>query len=289
MPSSRNVPVVAAFLAGIAVVIGGCIWGCFRGWRMGVRFADHGVTVRNFLRIYRFSWAEVCCFADGLIHKAAEGGSAYFWALDVVLHDGRVVTAKGTARKTGPRPETLAAIRQAAERYSVPAALTGIAMKGESPANAGLYPDPGGQPGLRHWDGEEWSPLFQADPASGGPGKAKGEAEVYSPLPGSQQQWHDAAARARRATTWFASWLVATAGAVAGTVALFAHNADADALNEAAIVAVLGCLAAAMSAGESRKKFRKIDQAATASGGAYQYQGQHRRPGDDRGEGPAAG
>ena len=44
-------------------------------------------------------------------------------------------------------------------------------------------------------------------------------------------------------------------------------SANADALNEGAIIAVLGCLAAAMSAWESRKKFRKIDQAATASGG----------------------
>jgi len=85
----------------------------------------------------------------------------------------------GPARKTGPRPETLAAIRQAAERYSVPAALAGIAMKGESPANAGLYPDPGGQPGLRHWDGEEWSPLLQAGPASGGPGRPAVEAAEH--------------------------------------------------------------------------------------------------------------
>ncbi|HMD91993.1 MAG TPA: hypothetical protein VKG80_05060 [Trebonia sp.] len=35
------------------------------------------------------------------------------------LHDGRDVTAKATARKKGPRPQTLAAIRQAAEHHVV--------------------------------------------------------------------------------------------------------------------------------------------------------------------------
>ena len=169
MPSGQNVPAVAAFLAGIAVVIWGCIWGCTRGWRMGVRFDDHGVTVRNFLRTYPFGWAEVRRFEDGLIHETrGEGGSLYFWALKVVLHDGRVVTAKGTARKKGARPQTLAAIAQAAARHSVPAALTGIAMKGGSPVYPGLYPDPGGQPGLRRWDGEEWLRFFGPIPPAVG-------------------------------------------------------------------------------------------------------------------------
>ena len=79
--------------AGIAVVIGAYL-GLYQGWRMGVRLDDLGVTVRN-LRIHRFGWAEVRCFEDGLIHETrGEGGSLYFWALKVVLHDGRVVTAK---------------------------------------------------------------------------------------------------------------------------------------------------------------------------------------------------
>ena len=56
MPSGQNVPAVAAFLAGIAVVIWGCIWGWTQGWRMGVRLDDLGVTVRNFLRNYRLGW-----------------------------------------------------------------------------------------------------------------------------------------------------------------------------------------------------------------------------------------
>jgi hypothetical protein len=211
-----------------------------------------------------------------LIHESGQGGSSYYWALQVVLHDGRAVTAKGTARKKGARPQTLAAIRQAAARHSVPAALTGIAMKGGSPANPRLYPDPGGQPGLRKWDGKEWSPLLRADPATGGSAKALAPAEVYSPLPGSRQQWHDAAARARRATALSALWLVLAAGAAAGTAALLRHNADANFLNETAVFAVLACLVAAWEAWRSRRKFRKIDQAAKA-GEVYQARGQHRR------------
>jgi DivIVA domain-containing protein len=280
LPPGQHVLAAAAFLAGIAVAIWGCVWGCARGWRMGVRLDDHGVTVRNFLRVYRFSWAEVRRFADGLIHETGQNGSSYFWALNVVLRDGRAVTAKGTARKKGARPQTLAAISQAAARHSVPAALTGIAMKGGSPVYPGLYPEPGGQPGLRHWDGEEWSPLLRADPASGGPAKAQARAEVYSPLPGSQPQWHDAVARARRATALSAVWLVVAAGAAAGTVALIAHNISRpsdDLLDMLAALVVLACLGAAWEAWKSRRKFRKIDQAAKA-GEIYQARGQRRRP-----------
>ncbi len=78
MPSGQNVPAVAVFLAGIAVVIWGCIWGCTRGWRMEVRLDDLGVTVRNFLRIHRFGWAEVRRFEDagsiGYGHSAVGPG-----------------------------------------------------------------------------------------------------------------------------------------------------------------------------------------------------------------------
>jgi hypothetical protein len=154
---------------------------------MGVRFDERGITIRNFFRIYRFGWGEVRRFRDGLFQQSGEGGTIYFWVLTIQLHDGRDVTAKGTARKNGPRSQTLAAIRQAAERHSIPAALTGIAMRGGSPANPGRYPDPGGQPELRRWDGEEWSPLLEPDPASSVPRTAQRALEVYSPLSGSEQ------------------------------------------------------------------------------------------------------
>jgi hypothetical protein len=126
----KHVLAEIAFLAGAAVAI----WGCYRAWRMGLQLDDHGVTVRNFFRTHRISWAEVRCFADGSVY--AEAGS-YNWALAVVLHDGRVVTAKGTARNKDPRPETLTAVQQAAERYAIPATLTGTPMRRGSPANPG--------------------------------------------------------------------------------------------------------------------------------------------------------
>src|SRR5271156_1099815 len=55
------VPAVAAYLilATIAVIVG-----CFRGWRMGLLIDQHGVTVRNYFRSYRFGWSEVKCFTD---------------------------------------------------------------------------------------------------------------------------------------------------------------------------------------------------------------------------------
>jgi hypothetical protein len=83
----------------------------------------------------------VACFADGSV-KRGEAGRV--WALDVVLHDGRVVTASGTSSgKRDARPETLTAIRQAAERRAIPAKLTGTAAKRgsrESPANPWALP-----------------------------------------------------------------------------------------------------------------------------------------------------
>jgi hypothetical protein len=39
--------------------------------------------------------------------------------LQIVLHDGREITAEATSDQRTARPETLAAIRQAAERHAV--------------------------------------------------------------------------------------------------------------------------------------------------------------------------
>jgi hypothetical protein len=85
---------VACLVAAGAAVI----WGCSRAWRMGLRLGDDGVTVRNYRHTYRISWPEVLCFADGSV-KRGEAGRV--WALDIVLRDGRVVTASGTSRQAG--------------------------------------------------------------------------------------------------------------------------------------------------------------------------------------------
>jgi uncharacterized protein DUF2510 len=257
---------VLATVAYLVIAAAVSIWGCFRGWRIGLRFTDDGVTVRNYLHTYRISWPEVRCFADGSVNGGQAGRR---WALGIVLRDGRVVTASGTARgKRDARPETLVAIGQAAGRYAIPAELTGTATKRgsrESPANPGFYPDPGGQPGLRRWDGKEWSPfVLQADPASAKPDRAKAPAEVWSPLAGSEPQWHDAAGRFRRAGTLFAVWLAVAVIALAGAETLFLwaskthHSYSAAAL---AFAAGLFALAKVYETWQSRKNLRKIDQA----------------------------
>jgi hypothetical protein len=60
----------------------------------------------------------VSSLADGSVG----GGN---WALTVVLRDGRGITSQATRGRPG-NPEIITAIRQAADRYEVPAALTGV-------------------------------------------------------------------------------------------------------------------------------------------------------------------
>ena len=117
------VPGVVAYLGLIAATT---IWGCSRGWRMGVRMDDFGITVRNYFRTYRIGWPEVLRLADGA-GPVPEGGRAG-WALSVVLHGGQAVTASGTTR-LAPRRETLTAIGHVAEVRAIPADLTGVATK----------------------------------------------------------------------------------------------------------------------------------------------------------------
>ena len=113
-------PAIAAYLVILAAVL---TCGCLRGWRIGLCIDQDGVTVRNFFWTHRFALAEVGCFTDGL----SRGGEAkYWWALSVVPRDGRTVTAKGPTRWGPPSQMTLTAIRKAADRYQIPAELTGI-------------------------------------------------------------------------------------------------------------------------------------------------------------------
>jgi hypothetical protein len=260
-----------ATVACLIIAAAALIWGCSRAWRIGLRLGEGGVTVRNFLRTYRASWPEVRCLADGSVSR---GEAGRVWALGIVLGDGRVVTASGTARgKRDARPETLAAIRQAAERHAIPAELTGTAGKRGSrgsPANPGLYPDPGGQPGLRRWDGRQWSPfLLRADPASGKPGKVRAPAEVWAPLAESEQQLHDAASRVRRAGIVFTGWLAVTAAAAALTVALYARDLSKPQADFTLAVVALSAtglaLLMACTAWARRKNLKKIDQAGKAA------------------------
>ena len=298
---ARHAPSLGVYLAVVASV---AAWLVYRGWRTGVRFDGHGLTICYVFGTRRLGWHEVSRFADGCTTGLGEG-AGQVWALNVVLRDGRVVTVNATARDTcrSAAPKVLTAVWQAAEYYGIQAALTGVGPKRRSrasveenpsesapgpegggiilsewaasrdfsttrlrpgydieevdafleairqtflgirepsltadeirkkqfsttrlrpgydedevdafldtvelrlaamtqegaPANPELYPDPGGTPGSRQWDGTGWSPLLQVDSASGGPEGTKAPAEVWSPLPGSEQQWHDAAAKA---------------------------------------------------------------------------------------------
>jgi hypothetical protein len=117
------VPGMATYLALVTIAT---FVGCFRSWRMGLVMDQHGATIRNYFRTFRFGWPEVNCLADGSAYAGADG---WKWALSLMLHNGRAVTATGTMT-SGPRrmPEVLAVIGQAAERYAVPAELTGNAV-----------------------------------------------------------------------------------------------------------------------------------------------------------------
>jgi hypothetical protein len=160
---AANAPVTHVWVAAGVILVATLVGGCFRGWRIGLRIDASGVTIRNFFRTHRIGWREVDRFADGSVLSAGKGNDLYErrWALRVVLHDERqtaadgpgrspgrhgrrrVVTASGTmafepARGTMPkefagttdvplaRPETVTAIRRAAERYGIPAELTGV-------------------------------------------------------------------------------------------------------------------------------------------------------------------
>jgi hypothetical protein len=246
------VPAVVTYLVIVAAAL---IWGCFRGWRIGLGVDEDGVTVRNFFRTHRFGWPEVSCFADG---SAFGGQSEHWWALRVVLRDGRAVTARGTTRSGPPTPKTLAAIRQAAERYQIPAELTGTVMR------RGLYADPGGHAGSRYWDGREWSPLLPADHERGEP-PPKFPAQVSS-LPEADGNWRYAASRAKRASVVFAVSAAASVLLLAGALGVdlwwdqsnhHKHYSSVSLFFFAGMSAFL-----AFGSWSGRKRFIKLDKAA---------------------------
>jgi hypothetical protein len=120
---------VVAFYAALGLA---SIWLLYRICRMGVRFDDQGVTFRRVFRKRRWSWPEVSRFADGAnVITGHDGSLVHFWAVKMVLRDGRSFMVPGTTRLpwtyggTSWLPTVLAKIRQVAERYQVPAGLIG--------------------------------------------------------------------------------------------------------------------------------------------------------------------
>ena len=165
----------------------------YRRGRTGLYADDHGVTVRNRAsRTRQFAWAEISCFADGA--RYIEG--SYDWVLHVVLRTGRKVIVTAVP----PTPEALAAIRQVAARYGVPADLAGVPARKGRPAIRGLYEDPGGRADLRYWDGRQWSPPLPPD--IGKPGTVRKSLGSWSALPTAKGSW--TGAEATRLTLRFA-------------------------------------------------------------------------------------
>jgi hypothetical protein len=113
----------------VAVVAFALILLYYRFWRMGVRFDEHGVRIRGFLRTDQFGWPEVSHFADGRTTVTDGKDTEDVWALAVVLRDGRTITVRATAawlRWPTWRRKMREAIAQVAARYQIPAELTGV-------------------------------------------------------------------------------------------------------------------------------------------------------------------
>jgi Bacterial PH domain len=120
-----------------AVVIA-LAWVCARAWRMQLRINEHGVTARNFFRTYLIGWPEISRFEDG---SRWVGQAGHIWALRIVRRDGRTVISTMASlegrRAARRRAVLVAAVRQAAARYGIPAELTGnVPRTGSRPTGA---------------------------------------------------------------------------------------------------------------------------------------------------------
>ena len=169
---------------------------CSRG-RSSVFADDLGVTVRGLGRARRFAWSDISHFADGI--KSAEHG--YLWVLDIVLRTGRTRRVQCT-RAPSAAPQTLAAVRLVADRYGIPADLAGVPMKNGRPPIHGVYQDPGGQAGLRYWDGSRWSPLLPPGAVTGWFTVWTNTTARWTELPVANEPWDYPATRAARSKAW---------------------------------------------------------------------------------------
>jgi hypothetical protein len=167
-----------------------------------LRFDDYEITLRTRRQTRWIAWDDVRWFRDGgylhLSRRLRKDG----WALAIALKDGSVVIPDATRKPRQASQQTLTAVSQAARHHEIPAVLTGRPVSDKpSPADKpGLYPDPGGEPGLREWTGTEWLPSLLVDPATSGPHGQEGQASTWSPLSreDQQRQWDAAIAAVPR-------------------------------------------------------------------------------------------
>jgi len=165
-------------------------------------FDDYEITLRTRRQTRWIAWDDVRWFRDGEYFHLSRRLRNEGWALAIALKDGSVVIPDATRKPRQASQQTLAAVSQAARHHAIPAVLTGRPVSDKpSPADKpGLYPDPGGQPGLREWTGTEWLPSLLVDPATSGPHDQEGQASIWSPLSreDQQRQWDAAIAAVPR-------------------------------------------------------------------------------------------
>jgi hypothetical protein len=188
------------------------------GKKTELRLDDHEITVRTGSQTRWIAWNDVRWFRDGTHFHLSGRLRNDGWALAIVLKDGSVVIPGATKKRRGESQQILTAVRQAARHHAIPAVLTGRRVRDKpSPADKpGLYPDPGGEPGLREWTGTEWLPTLLVAPATMGQPHENGQASIVSPLSSEEQQrqWDAAIAAVPR-------WRVVV-GQVLGLAALVA-------------------------------------------------------------------
>lgn len=110
------------------------------------------------------------------------------------------------------------------------------------------------------------SPFYRADQAVSDLEAEKTPAELWSPLPGWEERWKEAASRARRAGIVLAIWLTAAAVALAGAGYLLLQRSS-NHVELSFVAAVFGVvlLQFATDPWKKRKKFKQIDQMGRAT------------------------
>ena len=75
-------------------------------------------------------------------------------------------------------------------------------MKNGRPPIHGVYQDPGGQAGLRYWDGSRWSPLLPPGAVTGWFTVWTNTTARWTELPVANEPWDYPATRAARSKAW---------------------------------------------------------------------------------------
>jgi hypothetical protein len=239
-----------------------------KGQGLFLRTDDAAVLVRNFHfgRARRIGWTEISHFADGRYTK--EGVTS--WMLVIILHTGKQVPVLCSVLE--PTGEVVAAVREAARPHGIPADLAGVATKNGRPAQRGLYHDPGGQAGLRYWDGRQWSQLLPPDVSKWSSRTVRDSPGSWSLLPTAEERWTYAATHATRETVVFAVTAAMSAALLAGglVVELWWDRGTHHRHMSGVGFWIFGGLAAlyAFVAWRNRRSFLKLDTAAKGTPGS---------------------